>query len=49
MKTIFLHQPKGLPKCAVLRVTRTVQPDVRLDQRQWVIHHRRKNHVHISL
>lgn len=49
MKTTILTQPTGLPKAPRLCVVRTVEPDVRLEPREWALWHRRKNHVTITL
>jgi hypothetical protein len=45
---IVLMFPKRLPKATELRV-HTVLPDVRLTPRAWVLHHRKVNHVTITL
>lgn len=47
-KSFLLTRPKGLPKSA-LRVLPPVYPDVRLDQRRWVLYHRNVNHIDVRL
>lgn len=46
-KAFTLLRPKGLPKSATLRVMRTVRPDVSLNHRSWVLHHRKVNHIEL--